>query len=335
MTTKTNPPTDAEANTEGSGAKAWGADLTDAGKYTFTDPRKAAVGSEANADVQTTDKSAPTVAAKLKVKYKGEEREYDEVAAATMISQHLGLQETHKDFAPIINSTKELMQQTGITDRTVFLNTVKAGLAALAEKQAMDKNQTTQQPAAPAQAVDPAAARSIDVEAELNAMEQENGIKLTPGLRDMFRNLAQNSNAVAGVAQKLPELEKEVSSLSSKARAEALMARNTQVNTAAQALAKELGLEDEKDYPEFQSWMQEQDKVFPGYSRLAVASPEAISHAMRQFHGLRTGAKASADKTALEDTLKKNAARAGGDAVASRGGNGGTSDFNQTMMNSL
>lgn len=346
-TPKTPPKTEGNANATDKRFAEWGSDLSKPNTMKPTNARGASgdggnpTGSQGDAAKTATSDTAPA-GSKLVVKYKGADREYDSEAARNLIQQGLALQEKHTGLKPVIDGTEQLMQRIGITDPNVFMNTVIAGLQALSEKQtgANARNNGAQSTTQ----MDPSAAAAAgqqDVEAALADFEKANGIVLTPAFRTMFTNIAKNSNSVAQVAGTLPTLQAQVENLTKGERLRGLRAQADAVNAAAVAARDQNNLTDD-DYADFQAFVDETEKVFPGFKTKVQTDPNAVTYAINRFAMERKGTAAIKTNAELDADARARAARAGGDTVSARGTGGspgvnGKSEksFNDEMLQAL
>lgn len=347
--TPSSPPkTEGNASATDKRFAEWGSDLSKPAGMKATNPRGQSgdggnpSGSQGDA-AKPADGGAPAAAGgKITVKYKGADREYDGEAARNLIQQGLALQDKHTALKPVIDGTEQLMQRIGVSDPQVFLNTIVAGLQALSEKQ----TGANARAAAPngGEQIDPAAAQSagnVDVNAALADFEKENGIVLTPAFKAMMTNIAKNSNSVAAVAGTLPTLQAQIEKLANGERLRGMKAQADAVNSAAVAARDKNNLTDD-DYTDFQAFVDETDKVFPGFKTRIQTDPNAVTYAINRFAMERKGTAAIKTQAEMDAEARQRAGRAGGDTVSARGTGGApgstgssTKTFNDEMLQSL
>ncbi len=343
-TPKTPPKT--EANATDKRFAEWGSDLSKPNNMKPTNARGEGGdgGNPTGSQAPTGDKGETVPTGKIAVKYKGADREYDIDAARNMIQQGLALQDKHTSMKPVLDGAEQLMQRIGVTDPNVFINTVVAGLQALSEKQAGGNARAAAPSGTGGQALDPAAAAqagTVDVEAALADFEKENGIVLTPAFKAMMGNIAKNSNSVAAVAGTLPTLQAQIEQLTQGERMRTMRGQADAVNTAAIAARDQNKLTDD-DYTDFQAFVEETEKVFPGFKKRVQTSPEAVTYAINRFAMERKGTAAIKTQAELDAEARQRAGRAGGDTVSARGTGAGpgtkgdsAKSFNDEMLQSL
>ena len=346
-TPKAPPKTEGQANATDKRFAEWGADLAKPNNMKATNPRGESgdggnpSGSQGDA-TKAGDAGTQQPGGKIAVKYKGADREYDMEAARNLIQQGLALQDKHTSMKPVIDGAEQLMQRIGVNDPQVFLNTIVAGLQALSEKQTGTAQRGAQNTGG--EQIDPAAAKNagtVDVDAALADFEKENGIVLTPAFKAMMTNIAKNSNSVAAVAGTLPTLQAQIEKLANGERLRGMKAQADAVNSAAIAARDKNNLTDD-DYTDFQAYVDETEKVFPGFKTRIQTDPSAVTYAINRFAMERKGTAAIKTQAEMDAEARQRADRAGGDTVSARGtggapGSGGSSakSFNDEMLRTL
>lgn len=364
-------PEDQREYTGGSGvppqAREWGSDVgpkhvessaEDIGFETALDTR----GLDYNEDFELDDAARPGEQERdgitnetatdrmLRVKFNGEDREYSEDTARTMLQQYLSMQSK----APAAAMTAELMDKLGLTDPRQLAMLVAAGVQAVQNRAAggrqpneagaeRQENAMGTQESAGAEATEvgePNPATQEQVEAQLAQLEQDNGIALPEGMKQSLRVLLTNAAQVEQVSKAFPQLLSEVQQTKQTLQAQAQKDRANAVNTVAKNVSEELGINTEKDFQSFMGWLDEMEQVAPGLKQRVGQDPVVMEKSIRQFAKTLKGDKADALEQEMRDKVQKDAKRAGGDfGVASRAGTPGSggarASFNDQMLERL
>jgi len=348
-------PTQAQFNKEASGVPAaadeWGADMlpADFAAESEGDPRGlngdgVTERTAAMRDVQEGNQQSQNPVTKLKVTFKGEDREYDETAARNMIQQFLV-----RDNSPMAQLTKQLQQQLGITDEAALAQVVTRSLQYASEQAiANAKNGQTQQqqPAglaalaaqgSTAGAETNAPPQQIDVEAALSQLETENGIRLPSEMRTSLGTLLARANDVAKIAEAFPAIARDVNNFKDNLETQRAQTLASELDGVGARVAQEENLSDDEDFPLYEQYVAEQNQLFPGYAQATATNPRALEKSIRDFAKMRKGQKLQAEQDAMQQQVgnKKQLALGDTSVVAARGGPAREVDFNRTMMDSI
>lgn len=340
-------PTQAQFNKEASGVPAaaaeWGADMlpADFEAATESDPRGlngegVTERTAAMRDVQEGNQQQQNPISKLKVLFRGEEREYDETAARNMVQQFLA-----RDNSPMSQLTKQLQQQLGVQDEAQVAQIVARAMAFAAEKAVADRQggdapagvQALQQQ----QQQDSPPAQQVDVDAALSQLESENGIRLPAEMRSSLATLLARANDVAKIAEAFPAITADVNAFKDNLETQRAQALASELDSVGARVAQEEGLNDEEDYPAYEQYVAEQNQMFPGYAQTTSSNPKALEKSLRDFAKIRKGQKLAADQAAMQQQVQNKTNLALGDTsvIAARGGPAREVDFNRSMMDSL
>lgn len=342
-------PSQAAFNKEASGVPAaaaeWGADMlpSDFAAEAEGDPRGVdgqgvTERTAAMRDVQEGNQQSQNPVTKLKITFKGEDREYDEVAARNMIQQFLV-----RDNSPMAQLTKQLQTQLGVTDEAALAQIVSRSLQYASEQAiANAKNGQGQQPDGVTQLaaqtdVQGAPPQQIDVEAALSQLETENGIRLPSEMRTSLGTLLARANDVAKIAEAFPALAKDVGAFKDNLETQRAQTLASELDGVGARVAQEENLSDDEDFPLYEQYVQEQNQMFPGYAQATATNPRALEKSIRDFAKIRKGQKLQAEQNAMQQQVSNKTQLALGDTsvVAARGGPAREVDFNRTMMDSL
>lgn len=283
---------------------------------------------------------APTTERGIRIVFKGQEEVIPEDQAATMIQQYKGI---NQNYGPYMELAKRLADAGyGPQDGAQLLvEAVQRMQAAGQQPNQPTGEQPGQQNSQPATEQAPNPGADADAEAERLTRElfDSNGLSPTPEVFERFKNMMKYSGQIEGFAGQLQTVVSKVSEMEGRTQRTVEQARAAAVDAAAARVANELGVNDETNFNAFLQHVEQREQVFPGMKQAIFASPRAMEQAIRDWHTMTAGTGTAADNkaNALESTIHKDAARAGGDFVPSSGGSGGgeAMDFNTEMMNRM
>lgn len=341
MSTTTNPPTEKQVTEQRNGGIGpTPADGTPGGKVsaevrnwsqtretvapdfdfdTNPDPRPAG-SPTADQPQQTNPQGEPPasqVADGIKIVFKGREEVIPVDKAATMLQQFRNIDEQYGPYHVLARQLKE----AGVDPARGAQLLVEAYNKTFgANTRPTGTNPADNVTAAPAAA--PAAAISDDQAAEkAKEITAQMGVN-NPDFEQAVANILKHGSTLAQLAGTVPSLVNDVNRVKQAHVAAANNAHLTSINQHAEAVASELGINDEANFTEFQAWVQDLEQTIPGTMQGIMRSPQAVEKAIRLFAEQKKGREAQRAADALRQQVNNDRARAGGEAVtpAGRGG---------------
>ena len=307
----------------------------------------------------------------MRIKFRGEEREYPVDTIRALAQQGLAVGEN----SPILGVLNEIKRQTGITDPRKLAELVMtavqkivangggggggAGGPAPADPlSAMAGGAPAA--AAAATAAAQAAAQPFSLpppyegaENDLQQMEQMNGLQFPDGARNAMMAMFKHGNALETMVKHFGPMVQTMQRFQQDLQQRSQQALQSAVNAEAARVAQELGIDTPEEVQGFAAFVKETDAEFPGFRNRVLQDPKSMGGAIRKYYEIAAGRRAIAERKESTQRVSSDLARAGGEMASPRPGGGaipgsagaggpGSSngsmpeeDFNRTLMDKM
>jgi hypothetical protein len=308
----------------------------------------------------------------MRIKFRGEEREYPVDTIRQLAQQGLAVGEN----SPVLGVINEIKRQTGITDPRKLAELVMTAVQKIVQQQGGGGGGQPNGAAAPTNPLQamaggaPAAAAAAtaaaqaaqapfampppndNAENDLQQMEQMNGLQFPEGARNALMNMFKHGNALETMVKNFGPMVQTMQRVQQDLQMRSQQALSSAVNAEAARVAQELQIDTPEEVAGFAGFVKETDAEFPGFKQRVLSDPKAMGSAIRKYYEVAAGRRAIAERKDATQRVSADLARAGGEMASPRPGGGaipgsagnatgdanGASDgeaFNRTLMDKM
>ena len=310
----------------------------------------------------------------MRIKFRGEEREYPVDTIRQLAQQGLAVGEN----SPVLGVINEIKRQTGITDPRKLAELVMSAVQKIVQANGQNgggpANGGDAAPTNPLQAMAggaPAAAAAATAAAQaaappftmpppyegaendLQQMEQMNGLQFPDGARNALMAMFKHGNALETMVKNFGPMVQTMQRFQQDLQQRSQQALQSAINAEAARVATELGIDTPEEVAGFAAFVKETDAEFPGFKNRVLQDPKAMGGAIRKYYEIAAGRRAIAERKETTQRVSADLSRAGGEMASPRpgggaipgsagaggpgGGNGAVpeEDFNRTLMDKM